>query len=670
MYLPTAVNIQGKPYFKYYKYSIPQKKIIDKTHTYICCCEENTEKSKRCSYSIRYNHFNANHQPQWVDISFFPYSRIPEFVFSDISIINENDNSKIETLLDSIVMFFTRCAISDCVVEKPEFKQMILNCFNFSNSSFGSDQKFKSIINNFTRENLNNRKLKLAALKKEYLFQKLKGKFSNLIIDSGTYAGTKRLLVKVGRPIEKQTHLQFNLNINLNSTISTQNTSSSSDLINSPILPHKSIKLYGSPSSYTIEPYPKTIEYASPCLPLLSADGEKSIRLISTKNSSCFIYKQQSPTYPDFGKNDDFSPFLLKCYAHINSADQYINSLIDSINLVNCYGGEVGSITGDALPVQQMILNFSKNKNLKQSILAKNEVILDSESETVSSSQYSFSNQFSSQNFLSHSTEIIENNNSSDNIEKNYLIETTEKNNSTTSTPAKFVTPKIKRHYALEDPIPSLTANYTTIFPISYVCNCHRTHSAFIQSLKNNIIGHNFVSHLKRLTLLFQKYEFKSLIGSKIPSYIETRWLSTYNCCTFLIKNSALIQDIFLHEKLPLIHGIFFFRKSLFPIIKLLMYNERDDVNVNNIFSMASQLILYLRIIQNNFEYTCPNLVEWVAELSYQVFEKFFLGEKGIYNCLTFFLTSHGRDSIQKGYMQWGPSADSLKFFNFYEFLS
>jgi hypothetical protein len=54
------------------------------------------------------------------------------------------------------------------------------------------------------------------------------------------------------------------------------------------------------------------------------------------------------------------------------------------------------------------------------------------------------------------------------------------------------------------------------------------------------------------------------------------------------------------------------------------------------------------------------------------VFLKFFIGNKGIYNLVSFILTPHGRDGFQKGYMQWGPlpaDSDSGKYLKHYDFL-
>jgi hypothetical protein len=79
-------------------------------------------------------------------------------------------------------------------------------------------------------------------------------------------------------------------------------------------------------------------------------------------------------------------------------------------------------------------------------------------------------------------------------------------------------------------------------------------------------------------------------------------------------------------------------------------------------------MFLLLRIAQNAFKNYCPELVDFVAELSYELFNSLFTKSKCVFDAVAFFLNPHGRDGFKNGYFQWG-CCPSNKYFKHYDFL-
>jgi hypothetical protein len=198
---PTAINIKSRPYFQYYAYDI-QTGEVDRNHSNICCCEENPQISSRCSYVHRVNEkTDWNHKAQWVSISSFPYSRLPNISTELNNDKIENQGISEELLLQSIVLFFSKGNVADVNVESSEFMKMCVTIFNFSNPSAEKEQEFISILNKFTRKRFSEKKKIIANKKREALCNSLKEEYVNLLIDSGTYGNTTKNFLWISQRI-------------------------------------------------------------------------------------------------------------------------------------------------------------------------------------------------------------------------------------------------------------------------------------------------------------------------------------------------------------------------------------------------------------------------------------------------------------------------------------
>jgi hypothetical protein len=202
-----------------------------------------------------------------------------------------------------------------------------------------------------------------------------------------------------------------------------------------------------------------------------------------------------------------------------------------------------------------------------------------------------------------------------------------------------FRTPTKNRMNIINDVENNIVLKIT--IPFSYVCNCHLIHNCFLNGIKKVEKIHTFVELLKNLIVHLEYYKFRYILGGKIPGYFQTRWLALFNSCSFILRKKYVINKLFPQESLPFLEDILSFRKIIYPLIEFIRFNERDDVGITNVFPIASQLLLLLRIIQNYLFPFSSIFVEFIQELSFQIYSKFFLGEKGGINALSFFLLHH-----------------------------
>jgi hypothetical protein len=270
MYLPTPILINDIPFFKYYMYSI-NNGILNKDHTYETCCAETKDREQRCNFTIRSDHHKLPHIHLWISIDENPYSRLPPLFLHNNNNNNNNNNFEKINLLNSIAMFFINSATANVNIEKPEFINMAFSIFKMFRNTDDDDKKFISIIQSFNRKKVSYQKKILAEKRLKELKKTLKRKICNLIMDSGSYGGMKQLVIKVARPVEKQMNSKKKL------TIQFPPPSTSTTIINSPPS-HKFIKFFSSNNEIIKKPYPKDIEYASPCDILLISNGDNILK--------------------------------------------------------------------------------------------------------------------------------------------------------------------------------------------------------------------------------------------------------------------------------------------------------------------------------------------------------------------------------------------------------
>jgi hypothetical protein len=198
---PTAICVNDRPYFKYFQFFLSSG-VTDINHSWVACAEEDSNKQFRCNYCCRLENALFEHQSKWVPISQYPYSRLPLLLKPTTIATKDKTQTPTQRLLDSIVLCFSRMGVADINIEKKEFHDMATAFFSASNPSEDSIIQFNKMLKTLTREKVSLTKKKLANIRRSQLCSSLQGKFCNLIIDSGTYAGKTRLLVKVGRPVE------------------------------------------------------------------------------------------------------------------------------------------------------------------------------------------------------------------------------------------------------------------------------------------------------------------------------------------------------------------------------------------------------------------------------------------------------------------------------------
>jgi hypothetical protein len=663
MYSPTPIYVEGKCYFKYYPFILNTKE-VKKGKSHLACGEENADHSLRCSYCARIDRVKFDHPPQWVSTYSYPYSRLPTF-----HELKKKESNNIVEIYDSLLMktilFFNKCNIADRAIENNEFREFCMEIYKFNRKSTDFETEFINFMKTkYIREKFSEKKKEIAHQKRVRLCKSIKNKIINLIIDSGTYGNRTRLLVKVARPLEKKTQLLWSKEMEENTP--PVNHDYISDKSNSKLSKNKSILLN------------KDIQWASSCLHYMLPNGNKLLSDLSRTHSEMILNEFGKDEKIDLLSQDDNSPFLLNSYPNIRTAEDYTQAIIHAINIVEFFEGNVGSVTADQLPVQKKILSTSF---LRQSILNQpmyDYTETDNEVKSEESGLMNFlSRTFSESNINVGNESDLPITDSSPFDMKTMKTKTLPSymfvNNpllEPENSPTNFITPKVERNISNNnEDITKNSANY--IIPIYYICNCHLTHTSFRHAVKKINIGRKVLDYLKIIGTILQTNDMKSVLMGKMPLYYNTRWLAVYNACTFLIKKKNLIQTMLESNSLPLFKDISFFRKGIAPLIYFLMYNERDDVNVMNIFPLASQLILFLRLAQNSAEYLCAHFVPFFAELSYEIFKNFFMGEKGEHNMLAFSLTQHGRDGLRTGCKQWGTlptDINSSKHFSSYEF--
>jgi hypothetical protein len=207
MHTPTALIIAGKPYFHYHAYHHLNRD-LDLKHTYVACCAESSENKFTCSYFDRSYRINVGHRCSWISINNYPYSRLPTFNILNNNEINESNSSFDckQSIINCIVTFNSRLGISDRSVNTKEFKIMAFNIFHASNPSSEKELEFNNFLKTINRKVLKDTKINLAQKRRVELCRSLQGKYCNLIMDSGTFGGKSKLIVKVATPVENERH--------------------------------------------------------------------------------------------------------------------------------------------------------------------------------------------------------------------------------------------------------------------------------------------------------------------------------------------------------------------------------------------------------------------------------------------------------------------------------
>jgi hypothetical protein len=155
MSMPTAINVGGRAYFKFFPFSIASK-VLNKNYSHYCCCEENEDGKYRCSYSSRSDSCNFSHSSNWVLIAQFPFSRIPKLIKH--SVTDETQLDLHQKLLQSIILFFNKCNVSDISVECNEFYDLCLTILSFSSQSKLLEMNLLTTLKSITREKFQSRK--------------------------------------------------------------------------------------------------------------------------------------------------------------------------------------------------------------------------------------------------------------------------------------------------------------------------------------------------------------------------------------------------------------------------------------------------------------------------------------------------------------------------------
>jgi hypothetical protein len=496
----------------------------------------------------------------------------------------------------------------------------------------------------------------------------MKNKIVNLIIDSGTYGNRTRLLVKVARP-------RFTTESSFESSFSL-----SDDFINKKkfIIEKKNSKL----SKLNAVHLSENIVWASPCSNYILPKGNIYLKQVSARNATKMISKHNLDGSQDCFV-DDCSPFLLRSYESVKTSDDYISTISDCIRIVKHFKGEVGSITGDQLPVQRKVLstwnnsylNSILNVELRNSSMERKEIddgIGSSESNLINFLNVSFSKQqtenHSNSQKISSPPSILKT------INSNFLpssIMIPEHMLQEEISPITFSTPTCNRNNNSQITENAFNEKENLIVPFFYACNCHLMHTSFRHSLKNNENGNKFIVYIKEIAKILHDRNMRKIVNGIIPMYFETRWLGAFNTCNFIMKKKEILQNFFQNIPLPFFEDISIFTRGISILVQFIMYNERNNVNLNNIFPLCSQLLLFLRIVQNNSEINFPYLVDFFSEISYEVFKNFFFDEKGEINMVAYSLTPHGRNSLKRGFNQWGPKPADIysgKYFNNFEF--
>lgn len=174
----------------------------------------------------------------------------------------------------------------------------------------------------------------MADEKRTLLCNTLKNKFCNLIVDSGTYGGKTRFLVKVGRPMERLKSFAVN-----------SNSSKSYPNINNIQMLKSNSKLTGIDITYL----PKEVDWASSCVQYLTSVGKNNLKLLSETHAYTIINNLPQKDNTDFFDVKNNSPFLLRSYGDIKTSSDYIKAIVNAVKIVHYFKGKVGSITGDQL---------------------------------------------------------------------------------------------------------------------------------------------------------------------------------------------------------------------------------------------------------------------------------------------------------------------------------
>jgi hypothetical protein len=561
---------------------------------------------------------------------------------------NENNSNISETnLLESIAIFFVSSAVADIHISDLSFKQMCLSIFRFINihpTNKISEIDFLSTINSFNRNKLEYVKNELAFKKRNQLCQRLKGELCNIVADVGTYGGISRLICKVGRPYENRIYYDSQFeeeNTFFDLLLKTDNNISSPKLDS---LVQTSFTTTYSTSkilqTHKIHTYRKTVQWATPLGFLGDQTSEAIAKEIAQQHTLKYLVSDGTCKDDQFLRNDSYSPFLIKSYENVKDIKDYSEAFHDCIKVINSYGGIVGSITVDFSPVQ--IKSLSYNGELHK--------------------------------LLEKEIQITEENHMDISNEDQFLIKGPFKSFDYTTLPEElYISPPNSSHFEFSFNSSNseefqISSCFPTIFPLVYGCNSHLTHLSFIHVLKKELFSHNLVGNYKEIVSHLSYVSFRKLLRGRIPLYYQTRWLASFNGITFMKKKEEEIRDLFPGENLSLLNELFFFRKAIYPLIEHLRVHERDFSTPINAFSLASQLILLIRICQIYFKKKCSALLPFLNELSKEVYQKFIIDEKGQMNCLAFLLSTHGRDSYSNGYFQWIPPISS-PFFNCFDFL-
>jgi hypothetical protein len=250
--------------------------------------------------------------------------------------------------------------VANINVESKEFHEMSLEIFRsglnkgivLDVSKYG--REFQQTMKSFTREKFSELKKELAEEKRLSLCKSLEGSIWNIIVDVGTYGGKSKLSCKVGRPHEsKNKRLRSRSNVDglegkyhhivplLVGNVKGVNRKDSKIKIGN------SLK-----DNYDVKYYNQEIEWATPCSYMVSVEMRIRAKVLAGEkaNSKGYCGGVDCPF------SDDGSPFLLRSYPNVKNAEQYMDAFLDAIKIVKSFGGEVGSITVDYLPVQQMVL--------------------------------------------------------------------------------------------------------------------------------------------------------------------------------------------------------------------------------------------------------------------------------------------------------------------------
>lgn len=677
MYAATPVWIAGNPYFKYHEYD-KNTRNVDKYHGYYVCCAENNEYRCKCKFRTDYPRFEHPHQ--WVPIADFPYSRLPQKIIE----INDNSlhiNDNTDIMVKKIIDCFHKMGVANMDVECAEFRDMALQFCKMGHTSGdeatnkNKEMVFSQILKSLTREKFSTIKKEIAEKKRLNMCSMLANKVWNVIADVGTFAGKSRLICKIGRPYEKKMiKLKQMEKKEILPTTFSRSLSSTSSSILSPRRYFTDKSNSKIVNNYEIKYFENDLQFATPVILLIKENGNEIIK--KTENTQRINLVTSSP-FLQFNEDDDFSPFFLRSYLNVRSANQYVDAFMDIIHIVKYFNGEVVSFTVDFLPVQQMVL--APGGPLHQALIKERGKIIDKGEDVILSDGIKKQQE--------ELVKFVENE-----LKRNTDVECEQKDpmenktesccqlktvNVSTLPPEMMCTPPLlsgpNSPYELNTPntverIPSIEISGNIVLPICYGCNCHATHLSFIHAIKKDPISHNLLANYREIVNCLSYYQIRNLIGGRIPAYFATRWLAIYNGITFLEKKEKAIRNLYPDEQLPLLHDLFNFRKILLPLIQHLKYNERDSTNPINSFPISSQLILILRLCQNIFQHNCPVLVNFICELSLEIFLNFIINDKGAQNIVAFALSPQGRDGFRKGYMQWGPNSDS-PYFKFYDFL-